>query len=201
MPDATPVPPLVPKVAVTGSWGVGKTTLVRTLSEVSVLSTAPGGPLEVGLEEPTRTLALDLGRMSVDDGLSLHLLATPIPDPEDLPAVRDLLTPGLIGVVLLVDGVRADSAEEAVPALATFATDVDPVPVVVGVNRPVDGDGERTARRIRHVLRLGEDVPVVGVDVRQRDSARTLLLKLLMAARDRADQGADHQPALAADQA
>ena len=169
------------KVVVTGAYGAGKTTLVRSLSEINVLTqersvTSAGGDAD--------TIAMDFGRLTVGDGLSMHLFGTPTRDRFDF--MWDVVKDGMVGFIVLVDDSRADSLPEAVGVLNWFRERAN-VPYVVAVNKVSAANAERSIRRTRHVLRIPDHVRVCAVDVRQRASSKQLLLQLLHAATEDAD--------------
>lgn len=170
------------KVVVTGAYGAGKTTLVRSLSEINVL-TQERSVTSAGGDAPD-TIAMDFGRLTVGDGLSLHLFGTPTRDRFDF--MWDVVKDGMVGFIVLVDDSRADSLPEAVGVLNWFRERAN-VPYVVAVNKVAPANAERSIRRARHVLRIPDHVRVCAVDVRQRASSKQLLLQLLHAATEDAD--------------
>ncbi len=166
-------------VVVTGSFGVGKTTLIRSLSEINVLTTER----RVGttLSDGSDTLAMDFGRMGVGDDLSIHLFGTPGRDQFDF--MWGVVSRGLLGFIVLLDGTRPQSVEEAETMMAYFRDRAD-VPYVVAVNKVTPATAERQVKQARHALRIPGHIRVAAVDVRRPDSSRQLLLQLLLAANE-----------------
>lgn len=166
------------KVVVTGPGGAGRTTLIRTISEITVLSTATdlAGPgAAPGAATGAGGVAMDLGRITVDRDLVLYLLGAP--DRERLDAMWDVLRDGMLGYVVLVDATRPDTVQEAASLLAAFRAAVD-LPYVVAVNR-AGGADPAEEQRVRDALDLTDGVPVVPCDATDRESVKTVLLALL----------------------
>lgn len=165
------------KIVVTGPFAAGKTTLIRTISEISVLSTEKDVTDETRSRKAETTVAMDFGRITLDSDLVLYLFGTPGQERFDF--MWDVLGEGMLGYVLLVDGQRPESLEEAQGILAAFRR-MAPVPFVVGVNRSrgLDPDGEA---QVRSALALDPRTPVVPCDVTDRESVKSVLLALLHA--------------------
>lgn len=163
------------KIVVTGPFGAGKTTLIKTISEVSVLST------ERDISDHTRemkdetTVAMDFGRIDVEDGVALYLFGTPGQQRFDF--MWEVLSEGMLGYVVLVDDEREDSFEEAKEMMEIFGRYAD-VPFVVGVNKATD-EPAATIERAQEKLSLDERVPIIPVDARDRTSVKNVLLALL----------------------
>jgi small GTP-binding protein len=171
------------KVVVTGPFAAGKTTLIRTISEITVLSTERGITDTTRKRKAETTVALDFGRITIDRDLVLYLFGTPGQDRFDF--MWEILGEGMLGYVLLVDANRQDSLDEAVGILAAFRK-MAHVPFVVGLNR-ADGIDEDEERRVRDALDLEPDVPVVPCDATDRESVKSVLLALLYAVVDSLD--------------
>src|SRR5919205_1217377 len=106
------------KIVVTGPFAAGKTTLIRTISEITVLSTEKDITDETVARKPETTVAMDFGRITIDRDLVLYLFGTPGQERFDF--MWEILGEGMLGYVVLVDASRAESLEEAVPILAAF---------------------------------------------------------------------------------
>ena len=138
------------KIVVTGPFAAGKTTLIRTISEITVLSTEKGITDETRSRKTDTTVAMDFGRITIDRDLVLYLFGTPGQDRFDF--MWEILGEGMLGYVLLVDATRPDSLDEAVGILQAFRK-MAHVPFVVGLNRS-EGMDEEEESRIRDVLDL-----------------------------------------------
>jgi small GTP-binding protein len=168
------------KVVITGPFAAGKTTLIRTISEITVLST------EKGITDATRerknetTVAMDFGRITIDGDLVLYLFGTPGQERFDF--MWEILGEGMLGYVLLVDATRPDSVAEARGILTAFRA-MARVPFVVGLNRADTAD-DATIARVRAELDLAPHVPVQGCDATDKESVKQLLLALLYSVLD-----------------
>jgi small GTP-binding protein len=177
------------KIVVTGPFAAGKTTLIRTISEITVLSTEKGITDETRSRKTDTTVAMDFGRITIDRDLVLYLFGTPGQDRFDF--MWEILGEGMLGYVLLVDASRQDSLDEAVGILEAFRK-MARVPFVVGLNRS-EGLDESDEARVREVLDLDPDVPVVPCDATDRESVKSVLLALLYAVVESLDSAAAAQ--------
>jgi small GTP-binding protein len=171
------------KIVVTGPFSAGKTTLIRTISEITVLSTEKDITDSTRSRKAETTVAMDFGRITIDRDLVLYLFGTPGQDRFDF--MWEILGEGMLGYILLVDSSRQDSLDEAVGILAAFRK-MARVPFVVALNRSAGLDpSDETA--VRNVLELGDEVPVVPCDATDRESVKSVLLALLYSVVDQLD--------------
>lgn len=171
---------LIPlKVLVAGGFGVGKTTLVRSLSEIAPLLTeqpmtmASLGVDDAGAvpEKSTTTVAMDFGRITVDESLILYLFGTP--GQSRFWFMWDELARGAVGAVVLVDLRRVD---DCYPAIDYFEN--RRLPFVIGVNG-FPGADEFDEPAVRDALALQPDCPVVWMDARNAASSQDTLIVLV----------------------
>jgi len=174
------------KIVVTGPFAAGKTTLIRTISEITVLSTEKDITDETKSRKSETTVAMDFGRITIDHDLILYLFGTPGQDRFDF--MWEILGEGMLGYVVLLDASRPDSLHEAVGILEAFRK-MAKVPFVVALNRAenVEPDVEE---RVRAALELDSSVPVVACDATDRASVKNVLLALLYAVVDSLDVAA-----------
>jgi len=174
------------KIVVTGPFSAGKTTLIRTISEITVLSTERSVSDETRTRKTDTTVAMDFGRITIDRELVLYLFGTPGQDRFDF--MWEILGEGMLGYVLLVDASRPESLDEATSILESFRK-MARVPFVVGLNR-AEGLDEEEEAKVRERLDLDHDVPVVPCDVTDRESVKSVLLALLYAVVESLDAAA-----------
>ncbi|HEY4315045.1 MAG TPA: ATP/GTP-binding protein [Actinomycetes bacterium] len=168
------------KVVVTGPFAAGKTTLIRTISEITVLSTERGITDSTRKRKAETTVAMDFGRITIDRDLVLYLFGTPGQDRFDF--MWEILGEGMIGYLLLVDASREDSVQEAAGILAAFRT-MARVPYVVALNRAA-GDDHALAESVRSQLEIPSDVAIMSCDATDKESVKNVLLALLYAVLD-----------------
>jgi small GTP-binding protein len=177
------------KIVVTGPFAAGKTTLIRTISEITVLSTERGITDDTRSRKSDTTVAMDFGRITIDHDLVLYLFGTPGQERFDF--MWEILGEGMLGYVLLVDASRPESLDEAVSILDAFRG-MARVPFVVALNR-AEGLDEADEEHVRKTLELDSGVPVVPCDATDRESVKSVLLALLYSVMDSLDNAAAAQ--------
>ncbi|MFJ3502685.1 MULTISPECIES: GTP-binding protein [unclassified Streptomyces] len=166
------------KIVVVGGFGVGKTTLVRSVSEIRPLNTeetmtqaGEGVDDTVGVAAKTATtVAFDFGRISLDARNILYLFGAP--GQERFWFLWDRLFSGTLGAVVLVDTRRLADSWYAIDRLEHHGT-----PFVVACND--FGGPAHTAGQIREALDLADEVPLVFCDARSRESSKQVLITLV----------------------
>lgn len=170
------------KIVVTGPFGAGKTTFIRTISDSGVLSTERT-TAEVGPVGKTQTtVAMDFGRLTVDRDLALSLFGTPGQGRFEF--MWEILGAGMLGFIVLLDATRPEPANEAEGLLTTFRR-ISSAPFVVAMNR-ADALTPAAESGVRRALALEPAVPVVGCDATDRASVKSVLLTLLHVLLERA---------------
>ncbi|MDK1476664.1 ATP/GTP-binding protein [Streptomyces sp. 549] len=167
------------KIVVVGGFGVGKTTLVRSVSEIRPLNTEEVmTQAGVGVDETsavasktTTTVAFDFGRISLNERMVLYLFGAP--GQERFWFLWDRLFSGTLGAVVLVDTRRMSDSWYAIDRLEHHRT-----PFVVAVNR-FDDASAHSLEEIRQALALPEHVPLIDCDARVRSSGKDVLITLV----------------------
>ncbi|MGP3973734.1 GTP-binding protein [Streptomyces sp. 8N114] len=166
------------KIVIVGGFGVGKTTMVRAVSDIRPLNTeetmtrAGEGvdDLSAVQGKTTTTIAFDFGRISLNDETVLYLFGAP--GQERFWFLWDRLFSGTLGAVVLVDTRRLEDSWYAIDRLEAHGT-----PFIVARND--FGGPQHTAEQVRDALDLPEDVPLVECDARSRESSKEVLLALV----------------------
>ncbi|MFS2295519.1 MAG: ATP/GTP-binding protein [Actinomadura sp.] len=172
-------PLVTTKILIAGGFGVGKTTMVGSISEIRPLHTEePLTERGVGVDDvsgvgdkTTTTVAMDFGRITLSDHLLLYLFGTP--GQERFWFMWDELSAGAIGAVVLADTRRLTGSFAAIDYFERRG-----VPFVVAVNC-FDGRRTHDPKDIAIALDLDPDVPVLLCDVRRRESSKEVLVALM----------------------
>ncbi|MEU0226960.1 ATP/GTP-binding protein [Streptomyces sp. NPDC006284] len=166
------------KIVVVGGFGVGKTTMVRSVSEIRPLNTeetmTQAGEAVDDISEvrgkTATTVAFDFGRISLDTRNVLYLFGAP--GQERFWFLWDRLFSGTLGAVVLVDTRRIDDSWYAIDRLEHHGT-----PFIVACN---DFGGPRhSPEAVREALDLDPRVPLVSCDARSRESSKQVLIALV----------------------
>ncbi|GAA5054939.1 hypothetical protein HNP84_006127 [Thermocatellispora tengchongensis] len=165
------------KIVIVGGFGVGKTTMVGSVSEIRPLSTEEVmTEASVGIDDASRvraktttTVAFDFGRITLNASKVLYLFGAP--GQQRFWFVWDQLFAGSLGAVVLVDTRRLEDSWYSIDRLEHHR-----MPFVVAVNRFADGPG---LDEVRDALALSPEVPIVDCDARLRHSCKHVLITLV----------------------
>jgi signal recognition particle receptor subunit beta len=168
------------KIVIAGGFGVGKTTLVGSVSEVPPLNTeawmteAGNGVDDVPPNgtKSTTTVAMDFGRITLESDLLLYLFGTP--GQPRFWFLWDDLSRGALGAIVLVDTSRL---EQSFAAINYFENDSD-LPFIVAVNQ-FEGQYQHDLDEVRDALALSPDIPLITCDARDRASSVETLKRLV----------------------
>jgi small GTP-binding protein len=165
------------KMVITGPFSSGKTEFIRSISEIEVVSTERGmqaGTAEA-LEKEATTVAMDFGRITVDDDLVLYLFGTPGQRRFDF--MWEILAEGMLGFIVMVDSAKPETFREAKSILETFRA-YAPTPYVVAANKQ-DHPDAWAPEDLRIALRIEPEVKLLPCIAKEKDSVRDVLLELL----------------------
>lgn len=163
------------KMVVTGPFNSGKTEFIRSISEIDVVSTERKITAEAEKIKATTTVAMDFGRITVDDELVLYLFGTPGQKRFDF--MWEILSEGMLGFVVMVDSTRPETFREARSILETFRA-YAPTPYVVTANKQ-DREEAWDLEDMRIALRLDSDIKLLPCTARDKESVKFVLLELL----------------------
>lgn len=166
------------KIVIIGGFAVGKTTMVRSVSEIRPLNTEEtmttagiGVDSTAGVGgKTTTTVAFDFGRLTLNERMVLYLFGAP--GQERFWFIWDQLFSGCLGAIVLVDSRRIEDCWYAIDRLEEQGT-----PFVVARN--VFGVPRHDLRQVREALDLPDEVPMIDCDARDRECSKEVLVRLV----------------------
>lgn len=172
------------KVVVCGPFSAGKTEFISSISEIEVVSTERRITDGSRVVKDQTTVAMDFGRITVDEELVLHLFGTPGQKRFDF--MWDILSEGMLGFVVLVDSARPETFREAKTILDRFGR-YSPTPYVIAANKQ-DQEDAWPPDDLRIALRAPSDTKVLSCVATDRESVKNVLLELLYSILDSAHE-------------
>ena len=173
------------KIVVTGPFNAGKTAFIQTVSEIDVVATERKISSEAEKVKETTTVAMDFGRITVDEDLVLYLFGTPGQRRFDY--MWEILSEGMLGFIVLVDSTRPETFREARGILETFHAYV-PIPYVVAANKQ-DMEDAWDIDDMRIALRLPPEVKLLPCVATDKQSVKQVLLELLFSIMEEIEAG------------
>lgn len=163
------------KMVVTGPFNAGKTEFIQSVSEIDVVSTERRISSEAEKVKQSTTVAMDFGRITVDDDLVLYLFGTPGQRRFDF--MWEILSEGMLGFIVMVDSTRPETFREARNILETFRA-YAPTPYVVAANKQ-DMEEAWDIGDMRIALRLDPKIKFLPCVATDKETVKTVLLELL----------------------
>ena len=163
------------QMVVTGPVNAGKTAFIQSVSEIDVVSTERKISTEAERVKETTTVAMDFGRITVDDDLVLYLFGTPGQKRFDF--MWEILSEGMLGFIVMVDSSRPETFREAKGILQTFRA-YAPTPYVVAANKQ-DKEDAWSVEDLRIALKLDSKVKMLPCVAADKETVKKVLLELL----------------------
>jgi signal recognition particle receptor subunit beta len=162
-------------MVVTGPFSAGKTQFIRSISEIDVVSTERRISSESEKIKDSTTVAMDFGRITVDEDLILYLFGTPGQKRFDF--MWEILSEGMLGFVVLIDSARPETFREERRILEVFRG-YAPTPYVVAANKQDSPDAWDT-EDLRIALKISQHIKVLPCVAIDKESVKNVLLELL----------------------
>jgi hypothetical protein len=163
-------------MVITGPFSAGKTQFISSISEIDVVSTESKLSSDAEKKEKENTtVAMDFGRITVDEDLVLYLFGTPGQRRFDF--MWEILAEGMLGFVVMVDSTKPETFREAKSILETFRA-YAPTPYVVAANKQDHPDAWSTDD-LRIALRIEEGIKLLPCVAKDKESVKSVLLELL----------------------
>jgi len=163
------------KIVFGGKMGAGKTEAIKSLSEISVLSTEAHNTDEAAHTKALTTVGIDYGEIKLEDGTIVGLYGTPGQDRFDF--VWSVICKGAIGAVVLIDHSQKDAMDDLKFYFKTFKEYVNNI--VIGITH-VDEDPQHLLKQYKDWMNLnGLTLPIFAIDARQKDDVLLVVEALI----------------------
>jgi uncharacterized protein len=172
------------KMVISGAVNAGKTQFIRAISEIEVVSTERKATDDTKDIKKETTVAMDFGRISVGDDLVLHLFGTPGQKRFDF--MWEILSEGMLGLIVLVDSTRPETFRET-NRIIDFFTAYRDAPYVIAANKQ-DHENAWSPDELRLALRLNSDVKILPCIATERETVKNVLLELLYVIMQRSEE-------------
>jgi len=163
------------KMVITGPFNAGKTEFISSVSEIEVVSTERRITDETASVKLETTVAMDFGRITIDEDLVLYLFGTPGQKRFDF--MWEILSEGMLGFIVLVDSVRPETFREARRILDIFRSYAN-TPYVVAANKQ-DMDDAWSPEDLRIALKVRPGIKLLPCIATDKESVKNVLLELL----------------------
>lgn len=165
------------KIILTGPVGAGKSTAIRSLSDIEPVSTDELASDITKARKSQTTVAMDYGLLKLDGGETIHLYGTPGQERFDF--MWDILTTGGIGLVLLINNARPAPFKDLAFFLAAFSGFIDKSALAIGVTQMDIADAPTLDDYYAELPAKYSNTPVFEVDARNKNDVVILVESLL----------------------
>ena len=165
------------KIVFAGPVGAGKTTAIKSLSDIEVVSTDASATDDVKLMKATTTVAMDYGLMRLDNGDQVRLYGTPGQKRFDF--MWDILTENALGLVLMLRGNSPDPVADLRTYVTEFRDFIDRTSLVVGITHSDQGGWQTRQMVSRELVAMGLPPTAMDTDARSRAHMATLVKALI----------------------
>lgn len=172
------------KMVITGPFSAGKTQFIQSISEIEVVNTERRITDETARVKSETTVAMDFGRITIDEDLVLYLFGTPGQKRFDF--MWEILSEGMLGFIVLVDSARPETFREAKRILNVFRSYSD-TPYVIAANKQ-DMDDAWPPEDLRFALGAEEHVKIVPCVGKDKETVKKVLLELLYSILEKLDK-------------
>ncbi|MGC8607742.1 MAG: GTP-binding protein [Vulcanisaeta sp.] len=164
------------KIVIAGPYGAGKTTFVKTLSEVLPIETdVPIMKSSIDGKKST-TVAFDYGRMKVREDLVVHLFG--VPGQERFSFMWKIIARGMHGYLFIVDSSNEEKVKESLGMYSFFRENFPSTPHVIAANKQ-DAPTAVDIFTVKSILKVPYEVKVMPLIATNRRSALFVLVTLL----------------------
>ncbi|WP_052298569.1 GTP-binding protein [Vulcanisaeta moutnovskia] len=164
------------KIVIAGPYGAGKTTFVKTLSEVLPIETdVPIMKSSIDGKKST-TVAFDYGRMKVREDLVVHLFG--VPGQERFSFMWKIIARGMHGYLFIVDSSSEEKVKESLGMYSFFRENFPSTPHVIAANKQ-DAPTAVDIFTVKSILKVPYEVKVMPLIATNRRSALFVLVTLL----------------------
>lgn len=165
------------KIIFAGPVGAGKTTAIRSLSDIPIVATDEDATDMTVNRKSHTTVAMDYGLIKLDGGQRVHLYGTPGQERFDF--MWDILTEGGLGLVLMLDNTRTNPFQDMNFYINAFKKFIDDTQLVIGVTRMDENRKPALTEYTKHLASFGMVVPIFEVDAREKRDVSLLVQALL----------------------
>lgn len=165
------------KIVFTGPVASGKTTAINSISGISTVSTEEKATDETQQLKANTTVAMDYGLLKMPGGGMVHLYGTP--GQERFSYMREVLTEGALGLILLVNNSSSDPFKEMNHYIQAFSDFIDNTSLVIGITHMDRKNNPNIKQYYQYFHKKEKKYPVFEVDPRNDRDIKILLQALL----------------------